>query len=317
MKKSLLQILLGVIIGGAAVVVLGCLSFLHNAVSNGIDTPKKSDTIVSTPNSTSTEPDYFAKVHALYRADAVHEGKELTWLGVREDANGMEEQGTLQLWAFRKLDLTPEPIAEFTLKRACDSADWQYLPERDEVVVTRTQSWCEGGSTTEFTVFSGNAMPQFRAEHGDYGSTIFIGSGGESYDKWIDMKTAQDCSEFTHKGDPDEWKNPPKINLTGLTVTANIFDAKSNKLVRKSRTLVFSKPVSVNCETPDTMGSDEEANYLPPGFTDLTYESGLFVFSLPDNTKASFDPAKLYDLVMDPNLSAAEGGLVVEGHSLK
>lgn len=263
MKKSLLQILIGVIIGGSLFVVLGCLSFLHNSLFAREHTIKNNDSVIATSTS-SVADDYFARIMSRYRPDGLYETTDTVWLGIRQsNPQYLDTATSLVVWRIDKSGPNFMVQEEFN-PGPCGSVSWEPTSMSNEVVITQDESPCEAGTTRHITVNTKDWQPKFYAKQSTFDGILTLqiyNVQALQAEYSVALVVDADCEKITADNPEQLWKNPPLVNATGVSIEQKAQDGRKN-----SKMVAFSRPVPVQCEVVYGGGLTnpglDEAHYL-------------------------------------------------------
>ncbi len=269
MKKSLLQILLGVIIGGALFVVVGSLSVLHNSLATRENSVKKVEpsTTDTTPVS-STINNYFATIMGQYSPDGLYETTGTVWLGIRQaNPEYMDTATSLVVWRIDKSGPYFTVQEEFN-PGPCGSASWEPTAMSDEVVITQDESPCEAGTTRHITVNTKDWQPKFYAKQSTFDGTLTVRTyvaQSLQAEYTATLVVDADCEDFKADNPDQLWEKPPLVNATGISIEQTALDGHKSR-----KTIAFGKPVPVRCSVGYGGGLGN------PGLGGINYMDGKF-----------------------------------------
>lgn len=317
MKKSLLQILLGVMIGGSVIVVMATL-ILSNSPKKALisqvipaenKTPASPQVESGTPvNSikpqeiiTAQTNKAFAQILSYYSVDKIQAGSgSITWVGLRPATSTVEldeiEKRPLELWQVDEKNKITKPVAFFPKLYGCGGISWEYQSAVDEAVVYLLESPCEAYSEQTIYAYGSNGQLNWLAkQHSSRPVASLWTFSLLSSPLEINVLFDKDCSKM-----PFDESNPaaktPTVKMTGLAI-AQPAHSVASKQVR------FDTPTTVECQIRYGGG------YINPGLTSIEYQNGQFSFGLPDETKLVIDPLKYR--------TQNESYLFVDGHTFK
>lgn len=309
MKKSLLQILLGVIIGGSLIIAVVCLSVLQNSLGKKTVTEAP---VINTVIATSTEAtkldEFFAKVIAGYKPERFYETDSGIWVGARSGLNrfpGAENDPgaqTLNLWLLSKSDWSPKFIGRFETG-ACDSVGWGLL--RGEMSVSYTESPCEAGIIETQYIYDEDGRQKLKVVNSSFNGILeFETIYGVPFS--AEFVTDIDCAELSYDEDSEEsWRNPPATSITQI-----LFSEKSPGQSTKTKVLTFGKKIPSVCHVVYGGG------YGNPGISGVEYYNDSLVFNAGQATTTIF-VKEIDGLFSTEKTVPLEQIVKVEGNTLK
>lgn len=316
MKKSLLQILLGVMIGGSVIVVVATLVLSNGSkkISNSQVIPTGNKIQVSPQVDSSTPANLikpeeviasqtskvFAQILSYYSVDNIKVTSDsITWVGLRPATSTVEldeiEGRPLELWQVDEKNKITKPIAFFPKLYGCGGISWGYESTTDEAVVHLLESPCEGYSEETIYAYGSNGQLNWLAmQHSSRPVASVWPHSLLSSPLEVEVVFDKDCSSA-----PFDEFNPtiktPTTKMIGLAI-------KQPAQSITSKSVRFDVPTTVEC------GIMYGGGYANPGLASIDYQNGQFSFGLPDKTKLVIDPLKYRQ---------GESYLFVDGHTFK
>lgn len=308
MKKSLLQILIGVIIGGLVIVALIFLFVLQNSLEKktAADVPAKNTEVITSTKATKLD-DFFTKVTAGYKPERYYETDSAVWVGARSGLSrfsGAENDPTAQtlnLWRLSKSDWTSQFIGRFEAG-GCDSVVWGLFG--GELSVTHTQSPCEAGTVETQYVYDDGGIQKLKVVNSSF-SGILEFESAYSAPVSVEFLTDTDCTKLSYNEASEEsWKNPPYTSITQM-----VFSRHAPGQIVQTKALTFTKKIPSQCNIVYGGG------YSNPGISGVEYHNDSLVFGAGKATTTIF-LKEINDLFGVEKINPLENIVKVEGNSL-